>query len=185
MRRASTVIGIGSRAGAGGFEAALEPHVAAADLHRVDDAADHRVDRLLARHLGQARRRSLCDQHQLAFTGADRIGRDDEIARGLELLIDFTARTVSNGSATAHLTPKELDLLRYLTAHANEVVPHRKLLQAVWGPDYGDETEYLRVFVRNLRKKLEIDPEHPEYILTEPWVGYRFKGIPDMPESGG
>lgn len=94
------------------------------------------------------------------------------------LLIDFSARTVSNGATTAHLTPKELDLLRYLTDRANEVVPHRELLQAVWGPDYGDQTEYLRVFVRNLRKKIELEPDRPEHILTEPWVGYRFNGEP-------
>jgi two-component system KDP operon response regulator KdpE len=95
-----------------------------------------------------------------------------------QLLIDFQARTVSNGVTTAHLTPKELDLLRYLAERPNEVVPHRELLQAVWGPDYGDQTEYLRVFVRNLRKKLEPEPDRPEYIATEPWVGYRFKGEP-------
>ena len=92
--------------------------------------------------------------------------------RSLE--IDFSARTVSNGGKIAHLTPKELDLLRYLTQHANEAVSHRELLQAVWGPDYGDQVDYLRVFVRNLRKKVEANAEHPEYITTEPWVGYRF-----------
>jgi two-component system KDP operon response regulator KdpE len=95
-----------------------------------------------------------------------------------KLEIDFAARTVANGSKVAHLTPKELDLLRYLTQHADEVVPHRELLQAVWGPDYGDQVDYLRVFIMSLRKKLEVDPEHPEYIATEPWVGYRFNGIP-------
>ena len=90
------------------------------------------------------------------------------------LLIDFTARTVSSGGSTAHLTPKELDLLRYLTLHANQAVPHRELLQAVWGPDYGDQVDYLRVFIKNLRKKVERNPERPEFITTEPWVGYRF-----------
>jgi two-component system KDP operon response regulator KdpE len=95
------------------------------------------------------------------------------------LEIDFTARSVSNGETTSHLTPKELDLLRYLTQRANQVVPHRELLQAVWGPDYGDQVDYLRVFIKNLRKKLERDPEHPEYITTEPWVGYRFNGTPE------
>jgi two-component system KDP operon response regulator KdpE len=93
------------------------------------------------------------------------------------LVIDFGARTVANGGATTHLTPKELDLLRYFTQHANVVVSHRELLQAVWGPDYGDQVDYLRVFIKNLRKKIETDPEHPEYITTEPWVGYRFNGI--------
>lgn len=93
------------------------------------------------------------------------------------LTVDFAGRTVTRGTVSAHLTPKELDLLRYLTQHANEAVPHRELLQAVWGPDYGGEVEYLRVFIKNLRKKVEADPEHPEYITTEPWVGYRFNGV--------
>lgn len=92
------------------------------------------------------------------------------------LIIDFGARTVSTGAASTRLTPKELDLLRYLTQHANEAVPHRELLQAVWGPDYGDQVDYLRVFIMNLRKKIERDPEHPEFITTEPWIGYRFNG---------
>ena len=95
------------------------------------------------------------------------------------LVIDFNARTVFNGHETSHLTPKELDLLRYLTQHANEAVAHRELLQAVWGPDYGDQVDYLRVFIKNLRKKVETSPEHPEYITTEPWVGYRFNGTPE------
>ena len=94
------------------------------------------------------------------------------------LVIDFPARSVQRGAAAAHLTPKELDLLRYLIQHANEAVPHRELLQAVWGPDYGDQVDYLRVFIKNLRRKIEADPEHPELILTEPWVGYRFSGTP-------
>ena len=93
--------------------------------------------------------------------------------------IDFAARTVTNGESTSHLTPKELDLLRYLTQHANEAVPHRALLQAVWGPDYGDQVDYLRVFIKNLRKKVESNPEHPRYITTEPWVGYRFNDTPE------
>jgi two-component system KDP operon response regulator KdpE len=92
------------------------------------------------------------------------------------LTIDFTARTVFRGHTSAHLTPKELDLLRYLTQHANEAVSHRELLQAVWGPDYGDQVDYLRVFIKNLRKKIEPNPDSPQYITTEPWVGYRFNG---------
>jgi two-component system, OmpR family, KDP operon response regulator KdpE len=95
-----------------------------------------------------------------------------------DLVIDFAARTVQNGDVTSHLTPKELDLLRYLTHRPNQVVPHRELLQAVWGPDYGDQVEYLRVFIKSLRKKLERNPEDPRYITTEPWVGYRFNGLP-------
>jgi two-component system KDP operon response regulator KdpE len=93
-----------------------------------------------------------------------------------ELTIDFAARAVTRGTSSVHLTPKELDLLRYLTQHANEAVPHRELLQAVWGPDYGDQVDYLRAFIKSLRKKVEPDPEHPQYIMTEPWIGYRFVG---------
>jgi two-component system, OmpR family, KDP operon response regulator KdpE len=96
-----------------------------------------------------------------------------------QLAIDFGSRTVFNGVATAHLTPKELDLLRYLSQHPNQTVPHRELLQAVWGPDYGDQVDYLRVTVKNLRKKLEINPEQPQYVQTEPWIGYRFQGVPE------
>jgi two-component system, OmpR family, KDP operon response regulator KdpE len=94
-----------------------------------------------------------------------------------QLSIDFAARTVTRGSTTSHLTPKELDLLRYLTQRANEAVSHRELLQAVWGPDYGDQVDYLRVVIKNLRKKIESSPEHPRYIKTEPWVGYRFNTL--------
>jgi two-component system KDP operon response regulator KdpE len=91
-----------------------------------------------------------------------------------ELVIDLGARTVSRGPVGIHLTPKEWDVLRYLTQHANQAVSHRELLQAVWGPDYGDQVDYLRVVIKNLRRKIEADPEHPHFIKTEPWVGYRF-----------
>jgi len=91
-----------------------------------------------------------------------------------DLEIDFETRKVRTGDKTVRLTPKEFELLRYLVAHAGKPVPHRELLQAVWGPDYGDQTDYLRVFVTHLRKKLEPNPAQPQYILTEPWVGYRF-----------
>ena len=88
--------------------------------------------------------------------------------------VDIAARqAIVNGKAV-RLTPKEFDLLRYLLANANKSIPHRKLLQTIWGPDYGDEVEYLRVFVSQLRKKVEPDHAHPRYIVTEPWVGYRF-----------
>jgi two-component system KDP operon response regulator KdpE len=93
-----------------------------------------------------------------------------------QLVIDFAARCAGNEGATVHLTPKELDLLRYLTQRPNEAISHRELLQAVWGPDYGDQVDYLRVFIKNVRKKIELNPERPEFIITEPWVGYRFSG---------
>jgi two-component system KDP operon response regulator KdpE len=88
--------------------------------------------------------------------------------------INFSARRVTVDGAEVRLTPKEFDLLRYLASNPEVVIPHAKLLQAVWGPDYGEEVEYLRVFINQLRKKIEPDPSHPQYLLTEPWVGYRF-----------
>jgi two-component system KDP operon response regulator KdpE len=99
--------------------------------------------------------------------------------RSGQLVVDFAARTVTNGTTTSHLTPKELDLLRYLTQHATRAVPHRELLQAVWGPDYGDQVDYLRVFINSLRKKVEPNPENPVFIVTEPWIGYRFSTPPE------
>ena len=87
--------------------------------------------------------------------------------------INFTTRRVIVGNREARLTPKEFDLLQYMVAHPNVPITHTKLLQSVWGPDYGDEVEYLRVFMNQLRKKIEKNPSNPKYLLTEPWVGYR------------
>ena len=87
--------------------------------------------------------------------------------------IDFDAREVTARDRKVRLTPKEFELLRYLVAHANKTVSHRELLQAVWGPDYGDQVDYLRVFVNQLRKKIEPTPSQPTFLVTEPWVGYR------------
>jgi two-component system KDP operon response regulator KdpE len=92
-----------------------------------------------------------------------------------DLNIDFEARVVAVRGREVHLTPKEFELLRQLVLNAGKPLTHRRLLQAVWGPDYGDEPEYLRVMINQLRKKLESDPTRPKLILTEPWVGYRFQ----------
>ena len=73
-----------------------------------------------------------------------------------------------------HLTPKEFELLAHLMRHAGKVLTHRKLLTAIWGANYGEQTEYLRGFIGPLRKKIDADPSAPRYILTEPWIGYRF-----------
>ena len=94
------------------------------------------------------------------------------VSDGLE--IDFVMRKVRAGKKNVRLTPKEFDLLRYLVSQAGRPIPHRELLCAVWGPDYGDQIDYLRVFITYLRKKIEPTPAKPKYILTEPWVGYRF-----------
>ena len=92
-----------------------------------------------------------------------------------ELTIDFEARQLTVRDRDVHLTPKEYDVLKHLVANQGKPLTHRRLLQAVWGPDYGEETESLRVVINQLRKKLEADPARPKYIVTEPWVGYRFQ----------
>lgn len=92
-----------------------------------------------------------------------------------DLLVDFERRTVSVKGHTVRLTPKEFELLRQLVSNQGKTLTHRWLLQTVWGPDYGEEMESLRVLVNQLRKKIEPNPRKPRYILTEPWVGYRFE----------
>ena len=89
--------------------------------------------------------------------------------------INLSTRRVTVEGESVRLTPKEFDLLQYLVSNPNVPIPHARLLQAVWGPDYGDQVEYLRVFVNQLRKKIEPEPAKPRYLLTEPWVGYRFR----------
>lgn len=104
-------------------------------------------------------------------------GQDEQVKPTVvsnDLTVDPSARQVIANGHAVRLTPKEFDLLQYLLANANKPIAHRKLLQTLWGPEYGDEVEYLRVFVSQLRKKIEADPAHPRYIVTEPWVGYRF-----------
>jgi len=90
--------------------------------------------------------------------------------------LDPSRREVSKGGEILRLTPKEFDLLHYLMAHAGVPIAHARLLNAVWGPEYRDEVEYLRTFVRQLRKKLEDDPANPKYLLTDLQFGYRFLG---------
>lgn len=97
-----------------------------------------------------------------------------------DISLDFESRLLTVRDEEIHLTPKEFDVLKLLIGNLGKPLTHRRLLQAVWGPDYGEETENLRVVINQLRKKIEIDPSHPKYILTEPWVGYRFQ----TPKSG-
>ena len=100
-----------------------------------------------------------------------------------ELTVDFEMRMVTVRGNSVHLTPKEFDVLRLLVTQEGRPVTHRKILQIVWGPEYGEETEPVRVVIRQLRKKIEKNPAHPRYILTEPWVGYMFQLPPDMAEK--
>jgi two-component system KDP operon response regulator KdpE len=109
----------------------------------------------------------------------------DKVLRAGALEVDLDRRLVSKSGVPIHLSPTEFELLAYLVRHQGAPVLHTRLLQAVWGPEYGGELEYLRSYVKMLRKKIEDDPARPEYILTEPWVGYRFRNPsdPESPES--
>lgn len=119
------------------------------------------MQELLARIRAALRRTSLPDKLP-AFDSKD-------------LSIDFDARRVKARGQDVHLTPKEFELLRQLVANQGKPITHRRLLQAVWGPDHGEETYYVRVAINQLRKKIELDPAHPRFIRTEPWIGYRFE----------
>jgi two-component system KDP operon response regulator KdpE len=92
-----------------------------------------------------------------------------------ELTVDLEMRMVTVRGKSVHLTPKEFDVLRLLVTEQGKPVTHRKMLHKVWGPEYGEETEPVRVVIKQLRRKIERDPAHPRYILTEPWVGYKFQ----------
>src|SRR3989475_2791348 len=119
------------------------------------------MEELLAR-IRAALRRRVPQAKETSFTAKD-------------FSMNFEARLVTVRGHEVHLTPKEFELLRHLVLNAGKPLTHRRLLQAVWGPDYGDEPEYLRAMVNQLRKKSESDPARPNLILTEPWVGYRFQ----------
>jgi two-component system KDP operon response regulator KdpE len=103
--------------------------------------------------------------------------RDSTIRHGQLELDPVKYRVLKSGHAI-HLTPKEFEVLHDLMMHAGEPIPHARLLKSVWGPEYGNELEYLRTFIRQLRKKIEDDPKNPQYLLTDAYVGYRFNELP-------
>lgn len=125
------------------------------------------MDELLARIRAQLRR--------LSATPKAKTSSPLEVG---DFHIDFESRSVLVKGAEVHLTPKEYDLLVHFVQNAGKVLTHHTLLAAVWGGNYTEQGEYLRVFVGQLRKKIEPTPSAPRYILTEPWVGYRFKTEP-------
>lgn len=116
-------------------------------------------------------------------SSASKVDPDAEIQIG-NIELDPARRIVRRAGEAVHLTPKEFDLLRYLMAHAGLPITHARLLHAVWGPEYGSELEYLRTFVRQLRKKLEDNPAEPVYLLTDSHVGYRFAEAKPEPVEG-
>jgi len=101
-------------------------------------------------------------------------GADKTLLETGDFRVDLDSRVVTVHGSEIHLTPKEFDLLNYFLTHPGKVLTHRTLLAAVWGSNYVEQNEYLRVFVGNLRKKIEKDAAAPRYIITEPWIGYRF-----------
>jgi two-component system, OmpR family, KDP operon response regulator KdpE len=121
------------------------------------------VNELLARVRAALRRASAADQPDVSTITAG------------DFQVDIQSRMVKVKEREIHLTPKEFDLLVYLAKHPGKVITHRALLGAVWGPNSVEQPEYLRVFVGHLRKKLEPDDNSSHYIITEPWVGYRFE----------
>jgi len=101
-------------------------------------------------------------------------GRKESVVRAGDLVIDLARYIIKRGSAEVKLTATEFKLLAYLASNTGRVLTHRSILTHVWGEAEADHVEYLRVYMRQLRKKLEVDPERPQYILTEPGIGYRF-----------
>lgn len=95
-----------------------------------------------------------------------------------DLKVDFNARQVTVGGQEVRLTPTEYELLRLFVLHADKTLTHRQLLTQIWGPEATTETQYLHVFIRQLRRKLETDPAKPRHFVTEPGVGYRFRSQP-------
>jgi two-component system, OmpR family, KDP operon response regulator KdpE len=110
---------------------------------------------------------------RVALRRTDQSATAPTIVRG-DLTIDRDRRRVVRGDLEIRLTPKEFELLVFLAQHSGRVVTHRAILKAIWGPHSVDQPEHLRVLVGALRKRIEPDPSRPRYILTEPWVGYRF-----------
>jgi len=101
------------------------------------------------------------------------------VLRAGKLELELEHRTLRKAGKDVHLGPKEFEILALLMEHQNVPLTHAKMLRTIWGPEYGDEPEYLRSYIKMLRKKIEDDPTHPRYILTEPWVGYRFRDPSD------
>lgn len=120
------------------------------------------IDELLARVRAALRRKSTsADEEEISLVDG-------------EFVIDLPTREIKVAGEAVHLTPKEFDLLVFLFRNRGKVITHRAILTAIWGGNFTQQTEYLRVFVGQLRKKLEKDPAQPRYIRTEPWIGYRF-----------
>jgi len=115
---------------------------------------------------------------RVALRHAQRVklgGKQDPVFETPDFKVDLSARIVTVRGKEVHLTPNEYDLLAFLIRHAGKVVTQKQILQEVWGPASGDQVQYLRIYVYQLRQKIEADPDRPRYIVTESGVGYRLK----------
>lgn len=110
----------------------------------------------------------------LRRTQGETLKQSNDVLSFGDIEVDLTGHVVRKNGVVVRLSPTEFDVLKQLTNHAGKVLTHRTLLQRIWGPEYGGEAEYLRVYINRLRHKLEPDPANPRYLLTEPGVGYRF-----------
>ncbi len=143
-------------------------------VRALDLGADDYLTKPFSNDELQARVRACLRRSQMSETIGD---NDPEILTSEDgyLHMDVARRLVRAGEQEVRLTPTEFELLRQLMMYAGKVLTHRSLLRAVWGPEYGEEADYLRVYVRQLRLKIEVEPSRPRYIVTEPGIGYVFR----------
>jgi two-component system, OmpR family, KDP operon response regulator KdpE len=147
-------------------------------VQALDLGADDYLTKPFSNDELQARVRACLRRANAAEMGNSELLGQPEILSSEDgyLLMNVVKRQVRAGEQDVRLTPTEFELLRQLMLYAGKVLTHRSLLRAVWGPEYGEEADYLRVYVRQLRLKVEMEPSRPRYILTEPGIGYVFRG---------
>ncbi|HYL43287.1 MAG TPA: response regulator transcription factor [Ktedonobacteraceae bacterium] len=151
-------------------------------VEALDLGADDYLTKPFSNDELQARVRACLRRASLMETGAGETATQPDILQSDDgyLFMNVLRRQVRAGQQDVRLTPTEFELLRQLMLYAGKVLTHRTLLRAVWGPEYGEEADYLRVYVRQLRLKVEVEPSRPRYILTEPGIGYVFRGAVEM-----
>jgi two-component system, OmpR family, KDP operon response regulator KdpE len=151
-------------------------------VEALDLGADDYLTKPFSNDELQARVRACLRRASLAEAGAGENSIQPDILQSDDgyLFMNVLRRQVRAGQQDVRLTPTEFELLRQLMLYAGKVLTHRTLLRAVWGPEYGEEADYLRVYVRQLRLKVEVEPSRPRYILTEPGIGYVFRGTVEM-----